>query len=307
MGLELNTALFLKQAMADGCRFSDTATLGRQTFFLRGEAVSEHFPTLKNRAWERYAESFLRAAFDCETVTSFDASPYEQASVVHDMNLPVALEWHERFDAVLDIGSLEHIFHFPTAISNLMRMTKVGGRLFLTTPCNNHFGHGFYQFGPDLFFRLLSPANGFKIERMYVFEHRFFGPEMGCCGPWFAVRDPAQARCRPIVIGKNPMLLLVRARRVAAAAGVLAIPQQSDYSAMWTGTPTAQSTGHAAGAGRARGFAARFLKVYCAGLYRRIASARFRLLREGQRRTEHSLGNAQCFEKTKLRGDSPAS
>ncbi len=311
MGLELNTALFLKQAFADGCTFTRTATLGHQTLFLRWDAICEHFPKLDPVATERarYADQFLRDAFGCKEVTSFDASAFEDANVVHDMNLPIAPEWHDRFDAVLEMGSLEHIFNFPVAITNLMQMTSVGGSLFIITPANNHFGHGFYQFGSDLFYRLLCPANGFKIERMYAFEHRYFGPEMGNCGPWHEVRDPAEAGGRPIIIGENPMLMMIRARRIAADAGVLKIPQQSDYSAMWQKAEAAAPASAAAVAGPARGgwkgAARSVLQRHFPKTYTWILSARFRRLREHQRRTEHSLAGSPGFKPTELRGDSP--
>jgi hypothetical protein len=47
---------------------------------------------------------------------------------------------------VIETGSLDHIFNFPVAISNLMQMTRVGGSVFLTTVANNLCGHGFSGF-----------------------------------------------------------------------------------------------------------------------------------------------------------------
>lgn len=310
MGLELNTALFLKQAHEDGCSFERTATLGHQTFFLRWDAMQTHFPALNPNAGWRYADPFLEAAFGCKEVTSFDASDFEGASVVHDMNLPLPTAWHARFDAVIEMGSLEHIFNFPVAIHSLMQMTKVGGSLFIVTPSNNYLGHGFYQFGPDLFHRLLSAANGFKIERFYGFEHRYFGPEMGQSGPWYEVLDPAQVRARPIVISDNPMLLMIRARRVEAKIGPLVIPQQSDYSAMWQNaasgpTPAATSPSTPATGGW-KVAARRILQTKFEGLYGKIMHERFRRHREKQRQSEHTLAGSPCFKRTELRGDSPA-
>ena len=308
MGLELNIALFLKQAYEDGCSFERTATLGHQTLFLRWDAMMKHFPALDPVAGWRYADPFLQAAFGCKEVTSFDASDFEDATVVHDMNLPVAAEWHERFDAVIEMGSLEHIFNFPGAVHSLMQMTKVGGRLFIVTPSNNYLGHGFYQFGPDLFHRLLCAANGFEIERIYAFEHRYYGPEMGRSGPWYVVRDPAEVGVRPIVISEDPMLLMVRARRIAAKPGPLVIPQQSDYSAMWQSAAAAAPppvAPVAASTGGLRNTARHILRTHFGALYGRIMHARFRLHRERQRRTEHTLAGSPCFERSELRGDSP--
>jgi 2-polyprenyl-3-methyl-5-hydroxy-6-metoxy-1,4-benzoquinol methylase len=89
------------------------------------------------------------------------------ASIIHDLNKPVPKELEERFDVVLD-GGLEHVFDFPQAIENAMRMTKIGGHLILETPANNLCGNGFYQFSPELFFRVLDSGNGFELERLYL-------------------------------------------------------------------------------------------------------------------------------------------
>ena len=51
-----------------------------------------------------------------------------------------------------------------------MKMVKTGGHLMLFTPANNYFGHGFYQFSPELFYRVLSKENGFEVRRMVVLE-----------------------------------------------------------------------------------------------------------------------------------------
>jgi hypothetical protein len=54
-----------------------------------------------------------------------DASPYEGADTIHDMNTPVPEAWHGRYDVVIDSGSLEDIFNFPVAIANLANMLRV--------------------------------------------------------------------------------------------------------------------------------------------------------------------------------------
>ena len=85
-----------------------------------------------------------------------DASSFEGATVVHDLNLPITEALKGRFDVVCDAGTIEHVMNFPTAIRNCMEMVRVGGHLILGTPANNFFGHGFYQFSPELWFRLFS-------------------------------------------------------------------------------------------------------------------------------------------------------
>lgn len=98
----------------------------------------------------------LARALGAGNVSSCDFSGYEKATLIHDLNVPIGPEWHERFDMVIDGGTLEHVFNFPVAIANCMNLVKTGGHLLLFSPSNNMCGHGFYQFSPELFFRVLA-------------------------------------------------------------------------------------------------------------------------------------------------------
>jgi hypothetical protein len=107
-----------------------------------------------------------------------------------------------------------------------MEMVACGGHFFAATPANNNFGHGFYQFSPELFFRVLSPKNGFKVEYCIAVE---YGPRRRL----FAVADPEAARARVTLINASPVVLFVWAKRVEIKPLFLETPQQSDYAAAW--------------------------------------------------------------------------
>ncbi len=108
-----------------------------------------------------------------------------------------------------------------------MEMVKVGGHFLAITPANNFFGHGFYQFSPELFFRVLSPENGFQMERMVAVEYGFRRR-------WFEVSDPEVVRARVALVNSVPVMLFLQAKRVAALPVLSKTPQQSDYVAIWT-------------------------------------------------------------------------
>ena len=152
-----------------------------------------------------------------------DASPFEAASDVHDLNEPIPASLKQRFSAVIDSGTLEHVFNFPQAIANAMEMVELGGHLLLLTPTNNEDGHGFYQFAPELFFRVLSPQNGYSVERMFLREH--LGRR------WYEVADCAQIGHRSQFRSRGIAYLYVRARREEIVALFNSWPQQSDYAA----------------------------------------------------------------------------
>jgi hypothetical protein len=90
-------------------------------------------------------------------------------------------------------------------------------------------GHGFYQFSPELFYRTLSPENGFEVERMII--HR-----VGPYGNWYEVSDPNAIRSRVELITFTPVHMLVQARRVAVKEIFRTTPQQSDYVVKWETT-----------------------------------------------------------------------
>ncbi|MGO9959041.1 MAG: hypothetical protein ACLP50_24265 [Solirubrobacteraceae bacterium] len=61
------------------------------------------------QAFGGFSEDFFRAA-EASSVISIDASAYEGAEIVHDMNAPIPPELECKFDLVVDGGSIEHIF-----------------------------------------------------------------------------------------------------------------------------------------------------------------------------------------------------
>lgn len=236
MGIDIDTARFLLARRRDKVCFDRCATLGRQHYYvsnsetrllLREYGLSPaDFPTLFRQTYPDFSEPFWDM-LGVKTLHTVDASSFEGATHVHDMNQPIPPGWKENYDAVCDIGTLEHVFNFPVAIRNCMDMVKLGGCFFTQTPANNYFGHGFYQFSPELFFRVLSPQNGFQVEHCIAIEQ-------SPCRRWYAIRDPETIRARVTLINAAPVILTVWARRVEIKPLFQMTPQQSDYAAAWT-------------------------------------------------------------------------
>ncbi len=93
-------------------------------------------------------------------IESIDKADYEEATILHDMNQPVPDQLKGSFSLVFESGTLEHVFNFPQSIKNCMEMVRVGGHFVGITIANNLMGHGFYQFSPELYYRVLSPEMG---------------------------------------------------------------------------------------------------------------------------------------------------
>lgn len=239
MGLDANGTRLLLYAATLGVDYARTATIGRQKLNLSARRLAANLRefgrddtnTRELLGMESgFAEPFLRL-LGAEVTRSFDASPYEGATDIHDFNAPLAHDAKQKFTAVIDGGSLEHVFDFPRAIANAMEMVAAGGHFIGISPTNNFSGHGFYQFSPELYFRIFSSENGFEIVRMVMFKDYW-------AARWYEVSDPAELRERVTIVNSTPTYLGIIARRVALVSPFTAPPQQSDYATVWRGDET---------------------------------------------------------------------
>lgn len=236
MGIQLAEAKHLLELAQSGVSFRKTLTLGRQQIFFNPHDLVD---SLKNAGKTTdKIRSFLDRSIDAgpadafleilgaEEVTALDASDYQGAALRHDLNTPAPPHLHASFDLVLDGGTLEHVFNFPVAVRNAMEMVKEGGMLVILTPGNNQLGHGFYQFSPELFYNILSEANGYSIDRMLALE-------LSPCHRSYSVANPAVTKSRVTLSNSWPVLLFVAAKRVKKTELFKQTPQQTDYVSLW--------------------------------------------------------------------------
>jgi len=105
MGLDVNGARFILYARTPGVDFTPTATIGRQ-------GLHPSAPDLR-ASLQRFGFSFDDALI--ERVFSENGGYAER---FFRSNIPG--QFKRQYSAVLDGGSLEHVFSFPTAIKNCM-------------------------------------------------------------------------------------------------------------------------------------------------------------------------------------------
>jgi len=239
MGVAYAQAKFLLDAHKKNVEFTKTATLGRLTSFLS----DQDFDLLKTiygstthssqGIANAYVDTFFENYLGVEDLSAIDFSDYEGAQIIHDMNLQIHSDFHQQFDTVIDGGSLEHIFNFPVAIENCMNLVKTGGSIFIYTMANNHCGHGFYQFSPELMFRIFQPENGFSIEKVVLELHPYPGGELTSNHPIYRVTDPAEVGERVALVTSKPTMMMVHARKIEHIKPFTTSPLQSDYTAIW--------------------------------------------------------------------------
>jgi SAM-dependent methyltransferase len=240
----------LWKARLDGTSFAKTLTIGHQMLALHPKEVRWFQKEYKNRCpagedaplscykFCDYADEFLTRILGAEQVSVIDYSTYENATIVHDMNSPIPEQLFNKFDAVIDCGTLEHVFNTPVALQNLANVTKPGGSIFITVPSNNLCGHGFYQFSPELFFRYFSEENGFQLKGISLFESRFSAIELSRNKVVYQVSDPKVVRNRVGFSNRKPTTIMVHAVKRDITAGTCIVPLQSDYVQLWNKKPS---------------------------------------------------------------------
>jgi hypothetical protein len=191
-----------------GVDFTRTLTFGRQE--LAGGTYSEPF--------------FQRLG--ATSVDSIDASDFEGATIIADLNRPLPQDLRRRFSVVFDGGTLEHVFDVATALRSGLDLVELGGHYIASSPANNWPGHAFYQFSPDLVFRTMSRETGYEMRAAFIVELRN-GQR------WYAIPDPQAVGARVHWMNRSRTMLVVVARRVELLDLSQFVPQQSDYTMRW--------------------------------------------------------------------------
>jgi hypothetical protein len=164
-----------------------------------------------------------------EGFESLDYSDYEQAHIVFDLNektVPDSLK--EKYDFIIDSGTLEHVFHVPNMLANVHAMLRTGGRVMHLSPANNYIEHGFYCFSPSFFTDYYS-ANKYQINQMQIVKH-VPAPDV----PW-EISDYTPGCLEPVSFGGLDdgmyMTLCIVTKTAQSTSGT--VPQQGRYRIEW--------------------------------------------------------------------------
>src|SRR5438094_5345780 len=227
-------ALLLEEAAARP--FSGRlATLGRQTISATDQEVAKQFarfgfPSPAPAKEGPLDDQRLFRMMGFAAVESIDYSDFEGATHILDLNTDeISPALVGRFDVVLDSGTIEHVFHIPNALKNVLTLAKEGGRIIFLSPSSNHVDHGFYMFSPTLFMDYLV-TNGLRIEKLYFIRYA-----SSTRAPWKAYAYDRES-WRKFEIGAldgRPYMVFVVATRVPGSS-IGRIPQQSFYQERWS-------------------------------------------------------------------------
>lgn len=220
-------------------------TLGAQDVFVTEEELREDFadagiklpagrmeispkPDLAKGSF--ISDRALWTAYGFDDFKSVDASAYEGCDIVFDLNSKeTPAELTDRWDVILNGGTVEHVFHVPNALANLHRMLKVGGRVIHTAPSSNHIDHGFYMFSPTLFSDYYR-ANKYEINTLNILRYR------GGLDTKWEISDYVPGSLSRVSMGglDDAMYLIIVVATKTAQSTCDTIPQQGMYAdALW--------------------------------------------------------------------------
>ncbi|KAA0676215.1 hypothetical protein [Roseomonas genomospecies 6] len=203
--------------------------------YARMKAVVDAGKTLSPYPWSRQqgfiSDNLFFATLGFYSVVSVDYSDYDSSDVIFDLNqLGLAERIGAPADVVMDIGTSEHVFHYPNCLRNIVESVAVGGVILHTLPVNNQVDHGFYQFSPTLFHDFYS-ENGLEILGITVLRMEK-GFESGA-------KPIMRMAYRPGVLDNmvggfddRVYTVEVLVRRTAASTSDR-IPQQNAYRKFW--------------------------------------------------------------------------
>jgi hypothetical protein len=281
MGIGLHEFNFLRYSKQQR-DFDRTVTLGRQELHVPESTVRDALALSSEYKNDKYCDRLLRDQFGAGHVDSIDVSEYEDASIVHDMNLPLPEHVAQRYDTVIDGGCLEHIYNVPQALLNCSKFCRPGAQILHMLPASNCCGHGFWQFSPELFFSLYSKKNGYSDTEVFL-------ADLSKTSKWFRVKPPGSGeRINVHSISETYVLVRTVLRESGFShSGV----QQSDYVFEWENCGPPPETARAPGP---RGGIARFLKGFPA--LHKVAAWAYHLYRPADSMLQLSLHNPHLEE-----------
>lgn len=174
MGIDIQFARSLIQDHSQFEGKKDSVMLGRQGWAVRKRYGSALRQAMKAagvpRDMSRLAgeDGFAEPFFDLlglPDIKSMDMSAYENCDFVHDLNEPPSDDLRNRFDVIIDGGTIEHVFNTPQALDTVFHMLREDGLFISINGMTGWAGHGFYQFSPELVWRYWREARGCEVIR----------------------------------------------------------------------------------------------------------------------------------------------
>jgi hypothetical protein len=151
------------------------------------------------------ANTFFKAFGWSETVSLDIPGCEHQPDIIHDLNQPFPAELINRFNLVIDPGTVEHVFDVKTGLWNVVQALRVGGVVIHQVPVYSYNG-GYYSINPNVLNDFYA-CNGFAEcktfiimwdrYRAYTGQHRCYEYSEAILGDRHSLADYDQCRHSP--------------------------------------------------------------------------------------------------------------
>jgi len=129
-----------------------------------------------------------------------------------------------KYDFVLDLGTIEHIFNVPQVCENIINLLNVGG-IFLSVNVNNNFsGHGLYQFSPEFYLSAFSKKYGMEVQELYIAK---IGSGID---RWINVNDYKNYRNETRFEGNEPVYIIAIIKKISNERENLMVNPPNQFS-----------------------------------------------------------------------------
>lgn len=175
-----------------------------------------------------FSETFLKK-IGYPKVKSMDFSDYEACDYTHDLNAPVPKKLRDKFDVIIDGGTIEHVFNTPQALDNVFHMLKKDGIFISINGLTGWAGHGFYQFSPELVWRYWQDTRNCDVK---ICDAVSIDPSQ----PTIHVSDTGKAGSRfrgGKLQGRWYLYYVIQKTAKANPAETIQNIQQGDYAVRW--------------------------------------------------------------------------
>lgn len=202
---------------------------GKRRFAKAAASVAYELDITSIIQQDKYSEKFFNS-IGLSPIHCLDASPYEGAEIIHDLNLPIPEHLYEKYSVVLDGGTIEHVFNTPMAWANVFNLLKPGGVFIAMNPLNGSPTHGMYQISPEAVYTFWRRMAGCSVLDCAAMTSRY--PER----VRIKLPDPNDGRQRLVlprwsnVFSLNIFFLVQKEEHSMLAGPAL----QSDYIHKWT-------------------------------------------------------------------------
>lgn len=103
-------------------------------------------------------------------IRALDHSAYEGADIIHDLTTPIPDRLAGTADFLIDGSTLDNVFDTATALRNMARLLRPGGRLFSLNMASNHYTP--YTIITAHWLMDYFTVNAFADCKVYIFVHK---------------------------------------------------------------------------------------------------------------------------------------